>query len=124
MIYLIALKTYRWTVFVVFFVALMYAGLQNTPNIYLPFKTEILTALGLLIAFNFGLAFWYGSEFYNLLFVLYFDNHYTIVLPNGLKRTVTASVFREIQHEYDGIEGVKIYYNNPEALPNAFKRIR
>ena len=123
MIYLTILKIYRWSVFIVLALGIFYAGMQNTPNINLPFKSEIAVALGVIICYHFALVMFYGAQVKEIFLRLYWDNHYTIVMPNGIKRTVDALTFREIQHEYDDVEGVKIYYNNPDGTPNAFKRI-
>jgi hypothetical protein len=123
MIYLFIIKAYRWTVFAVFFVAVLYVGLQNTPGAQTPYKTEVLAAFGVIIALHFALMMFMGHTVMDALFRMYFDNHYTIVMPNGIKRTVKAHVFREIQHEYDNVEGVKIYYNHPDGTPNFWKRI-
>lgn len=123
MIYLALLKTYRWFTFIVFFVAIMYVGLQNSPGVQLPFKLEVLACFGFLIALHIGLLFFYGTDVKEVFMKMYFDNHYTIVMPNGVKRTVTEAVWREIQHEYDGVD-CRIYYNNPSGEANFFKRVQ
>lgn len=123
MLYLFIIKTFRWTTAIIFALGVLYVGLQNTPNAETPYKSEVLAAFGVVLVLNVAVMFYMGSNSQDFLFRMYLDNHYTIVLPNGIKRTVTAQVFREIQHEYDNIEGVKIYYNHPDGTPNAFKRI-
>jgi len=126
MIYWIILKTYRWSVFVIYALAFLYAGLVNSPEgttYNLPFKDFILTVFGLLIVFHFGLIFYFGQKVKEIFFQMYFDDHYTVIKGQS-KMTYSAHRFMQIQHEFDDEKDVKIYYNNPEGKDSFISRIR
>lgn len=127
MIYRILLITYRWFVFATLAIGLLYAGLANAKDfdqIELPFKEYVLAALGILIALHFGLLMYYGGEVREVFLRMYFDNHYTVVRKGHAPVTYKAEHFREIRHEFEDMDDVKIYYNNFEGKPSVTKRIR
>ena len=127
MLYLILIKTYRWLIFCIFCVGLLYAGMANAADldqVPLPYKEYVHAALGLVIVWHFGLIMYYRNEFGHVLFKLYMDDHYTVVRPGRLPESFPAFRFRQIEHEFDDDAEVKIYYNNPDGKPSHLKRIR
>jgi hypothetical protein len=130
MIYLILIKIWRWFVFVIAVVSLLYAGIANSADfeqIPLPYKTEILCVLGVLIAIHFAILIYFGVDAGIVLMSMYLDDHYTVVIGNGDGRhpqTYDSATWRERQHEYDDLYDVRIYYNNPTGKPSVLKRLR
>lgn len=119
MIYKIILKTYRWTVFAVFFVNVLVFALDNAhgmqPEI-IPFSVEFHIVFGVLIAIHFGSLILFRNVG-ELALKVYFDDHYTVRLtPNHEPVTYKSETyFREIYPQIQNDDDVEIYYNDPTA---------
>ena len=127
MIYRLILKTFRWSMLIIFATGLLYAGMANAADfdqIELPFRAVVHTALGLAIVFHFGLMLYFGSEIGEILFRLYLDDHYVVVQKGREPQRYNSDQWRKRQHEYDDVADIKIYYNNPEGKPSITKRLR
>jgi hypothetical protein len=110
MIYYTLIKTFRWSMLLIFAAGLLYAGIANAADfdqIELPFKGVVHTALGLAIVFHFGILLYFGARAKEIFLRLYLDDQW-----------------RKRQHEYDDVADIKIYYNNPEGKPSITKRLR
>ena len=127
---MIFIKIWRWFVFVIAFLSLLYAGIANAADfdkIPLFFRSEILCILGVLIVIHFGILIYYGVDAGIVLMSMYLDDHYTVVIGDGDGRhpqTYDAKTWRERQSEYDDLYDIKVYYNNPTGEPSFLKRVR
>jgi hypothetical protein len=127
MIYLITIKLWRWFVFGVLVVGLLYAGMANAADfdqIELPYRAYVHAALGFLIVLHFGLFVYHGPEAAHVFMRMYLDNHYTVVEKGREPQSYNSDQWRQRQHEYDDNYDVKIYYNNPSGKESVSKRIR
>ena len=127
---MIFIKIWRWFVFVIAFLSLLYAGIANAADfdkIPLFFRSEILCILGVLIVIHFGILIYYGVDAGIVQMSMYLDDHYTVVIGDGDGRhpqTYDAKTWRERQSEYDDLYDIKVYYNNPTGEPSFLKRLR
>ena len=127
MIYRFFIKLWRWFVFLVLVLGLLYAGMANAADldqIPLPFREYVHGALGFLIVLHFGIFVYYGKESALVFMKMYLDDHYIVVEKGHGPIAYSAEEWRHRGHEYDDNYDVKIYYNNPSGKESAIKRIR